>query len=227
VTGAVAAGYPLGAGIGPVDHGWRWRPAVELRVTRYLDPVAQQLIEGVQEEYVRRYGGRDEAPVDDAEFVPPDGLFLVAWLDGAPVGCGGWRRLAGTDAVEIKRMYVTPAARGRGLARAILAELERTAAAGGARRVVLETGIEQPEAIALYTSSGYEPVPGFGFYAGRPKARSFGRTLEAGRDLEAGRELEAGRALEAGPAGWAGPPASRRPRVDPPSRPRTGPVLPS
>jgi hydroxymethylpyrimidine/phosphomethylpyrimidine kinase len=209
VTGAVAAGFPLGAGIGPVDHGWRWRPAVEVRATPYLDPAAQQLIEGVQEEYVRRYGGRDQAPVDAAEFTPPDGLFLVARLDGAPVGCGGWRRLTGTDTVEIKRMYVTPAARGRGLARAILAELERTAAANGARRVVLETGTEQPEAIALYASSGYEPVPGFGFYAGRPKARSFGKVLAAG------------------PAGRAGPAEGHRPRVDPPSRPRTGRVLPS
>jgi hydroxymethylpyrimidine/phosphomethylpyrimidine kinase len=197
VTGAVAAGFPLGAGIGPVDHGWRWRRPVELRPMPYHDPAAQRLVEQVQQEYVRRYGGPDESPMDPAEFVPPDGIFLVAWQDGTAVGCGGWRRLAGTDAAEIKRMYVTPAGRRRGLARTILAELERTAAAGGAHRVVLETGTEQPEAIALYLSSGYEPIAGFGYYADRPRARHFGKAL-------------------------ASPP-----RVDPPSRPRTEPVLPS
>jgi hydroxymethylpyrimidine/phosphomethylpyrimidine kinase len=212
VTGAVAAGFPLGAGIGPVDHGWRWRQAVQLRPTPFLDPVAQRLIGEVQQEYVRRYGGPDEAPVDGAEFDPPDGLFLVAWQAGEPVGCGGWRRLAGTDTVEIKRMYVPPASRGRGLARLILAELERTAAAAGARQVLLETGIEQPEAITLYTSSGYQPAPGFGHYAGRPKSRSFGKTLVGGRP---------------GGTAPAAPPDGAAPRVDPPSRPPTDPVLPS
>jgi hydroxymethylpyrimidine/phosphomethylpyrimidine kinase len=216
VTGAVAAGFPLGAGIGPVDHGWRWRAPVELRPTPYHDPVAQRLVEQVQEEYVRRYGNPDASPVDPTEFDPPGGAFLVAWLDGTPVGCGGWRRLPGTDTAEIKRMYVAPAGRRRGLARAILAELERTAAAGGARRIALETGIQQPEAIALYASSGYRPVPGFGYYAGRSTARWFGKTLVAGPAGAAGPDR---------PRDW--PPDGGGPRVDPPSRPRTDPVLPS
>ncbi len=200
VTGAIAAGFPLGAGIGPVDHGWRWRPdRVRLRVTPFLDPVSQQLIAEVQQEYVARYGGPDESPVDGAEFDPPAGLFLVAWRAGTAVGCGGWRRLAG-GRVEIKRMYVTAAARRQGLARTILGELERTAAAAGATEVVLETGIVQPEAIELYRSAGYVQVPGFGYYAGAPKSRSFGKPLVNRVDA---------------------------PRVDPAGHPRTGRVLPS
>jgi GNAT superfamily N-acetyltransferase len=163
----VSAGRPVTAGAA----------AVRVGVLPYTDPVAADLVERLQEEYLRRYGGRDQAPVDPAEFAPPRGVFLVAWLAGEPAGCGGWRwsELPGT--VEVKRMYVVPAARGRGVARALLAELERTAAAAGAAAVVLETGTAQPEAIALYGSSGYLPVPGFGYYAGRPTARSFGKQL--------------------------------------------------
>jgi ribosomal protein S18 acetylase RimI-like enzyme len=74
-------------------------------------------------------------------------------------------------------MYVRPQARGRGFARLILAELERTAVECGRRRIVLETATEQPEAIALYTSSGYTPVPNFGRYRCSPDSRYFGKVL--------------------------------------------------
>jgi GNAT superfamily N-acetyltransferase len=157
---------------------------------RYTDPDVQRLVGQVQEEYVARYGGPDAAAVDPTEFDPPEGLFLVGLLDGRPVATGGWRRLAdgpnsgGPDsgcAVEIKRMYVVSDARGRGLARRMLAELESRAAAAGYARVLLNTGPEQPEAVALYESSGYEPVPGFGHYACHPRALFFGKTLPPAR----------------------------------------------
>jgi GNAT superfamily N-acetyltransferase len=150
--------------------------SLEIRPAAYEDVVAAELIELVQQEYVVRYGGRDDAPVDPAEFSPPLGLFLVAVLDGVPVGCGGWRDL-GDGRVEVKRMFTAPAARGRGVARALLAELERTAAAAGHDRVVLETGLAQPEAMTLYASAGYDPLDGFGHYAGQPLSRSFGKDL--------------------------------------------------
>jgi GNAT superfamily N-acetyltransferase len=143
---------------------------------RLDDPAALELIELVQGEYVLRYGGRDQAPIDVAEFLPPKGLFLLARLDGVPAGCGGWRAL-GDGRAEIKRMFTASAYRNRGLARAVLAELERTAAAAGIEQIVLETGTVQPEAIALYESSGYRPVEGFGFYAGRPLSRSFAKRV--------------------------------------------------
>jgi GNAT superfamily N-acetyltransferase len=157
-------------------------PPVELRVTPFRDPVSQALVAEVQAEYVVRYGGHDEARIDPAEFDAPDGLFLVAWLDGEPVGCGGWRRLdepRWPGAVEVKRMYVPPRARRRGVARAVLAELERTAAAAGATRILLETGTAQPEAVAMYQASGYESVPGFGHYAGHPQSLAYGKVLSS------------------------------------------------
>jgi GNAT superfamily N-acetyltransferase len=78
---------------------------------------------------------------------------------------------------EIKRMYVVPAQQRRGIARRMLAHLESTAASAGIEGLVLETGLEQPEAIALYTACGYEPVPGFGYYCGSELSRTFGRRL--------------------------------------------------
>ena len=145
-------------------------------------PDAQALIEAVQAEYVARYGGPDESPVDPADFEDPLGRFFVAYLDGAPVATGAWRRssvkaLGAEVTAEIKRMYVVPAAQRRGVARRILAHLETTAAAEGIEALVLETGMKQPEAIALYTSSGYEPIPGFGYYCGSDLSRCFGRRI--------------------------------------------------
>ena len=148
-----------------------------ITVSRLDAPPVTDLIEQLQAEYVARYGGRDDAPIDADEFAPPRGLFLLAEDEsGVPVGMGGWRDL-GDGRAEVKRMFVVAAARGRGTARALLAELERTAAAAGVDRLVLETGIVQPEAIALYTSSGYAPIEGFGHYAGRPLSRAFGKRL--------------------------------------------------
>ena len=72
-------------------------------------------------------------------------------------------------------MYVRPEHRRRGHARRMLAELESWAGGRGYRRVVLETGVEQPEAIALYTSCGYSPIPGFGHYKDSDLSRSFAR----------------------------------------------------
>jgi GNAT superfamily N-acetyltransferase len=155
---------------------------VELRAIAYDHPDSVLLIEEVQREYVRRYGGRDRTPTDPAEFAPPGGLFVVGYLDGEPVVCGGWRaqdappEFRPGDA-EIKRMYVTPLARGQGLARALLAELERTALLAGRRRMVLETGTAQPEAIALYVSSGYTPIPAFGVYRHAKGSRCYAKSL--------------------------------------------------
>ena len=109
--------------------------------------------------------------------------FFVGHLDGIPAVSGAWRRknhidFAGTtNTAEIKRMYVVPTARGLGLARRMLAHLEATAAAAGVEAMVLETGLKQPEAIALYESAGYEVVPGFGHYRDSPVNRCFGKVL--------------------------------------------------
>jgi GNAT superfamily N-acetyltransferase len=151
-------------------------PAVRLRPLPYEDPLAQLLVEQVQQEYVTRYGGRDEAVVDPGEFRPPAGLFLVAEVGGVPAGCGAWRAYPPGGA-EIKRVYVAPEFRRRGLAQVLMAELEVSAARAGHRSVVLNTGQRQPEAVALYRELGYAPVPGYGVYACSPEAVFLGKEL--------------------------------------------------
>ena len=146
-----------------------------IQAVPYDHPDAAELIAEVQQEYVVRYGGPDQTRVDSVEFTPPAGLFLVGYRDGVAVACGGWRS-HGSD-TELKRMYVRPAARGAGVARLMLAELERTAREAGHQRMILETGANQPEAVALYKSAGYVTVPGFGYYAGEPLAIHLGKPL--------------------------------------------------
>jgi GNAT superfamily N-acetyltransferase len=148
-----------------------------------------QLIAEVQAEYVIRYGGPDRTPLDPLMFEPPEGSFFVGYVerDGvrSPVATGAWRRHDDVEAfgtrrtAEIKRMYVVPAVRARGLARVVLAHLERTAAASGAEAMILETGTAQPEAMALYESSGYTPIPSFGYYRDEPLNRCYAKPLPA------------------------------------------------
>ncbi|GAA3979381.1 MULTISPECIES: GNAT family N-acetyltransferase [Streptomyces] len=158
---------------------------MDFRRVPFDHPDAVKLNDQVQAEYHLRYGdGGDATPLDPSDFDPPNGIYLIAYdEDGTPVATGGWRcqdtngegNLDG-DA-EVKRMYVIDAMRGRGLARRMLAALEEDARAAGRRRMVLETGTEQPEAIALYTSSGYEPCGKFGYYRHFESSRCFAKEL--------------------------------------------------
>lgn len=153
-----------------------------IRRVGYGHADALRLIDEVQEEYVVRYGGRDETPLDPLMFEPPTGTFLVGYVDDAPVATGAWRRSGvvalGTDrTAEVKRMYVARAARGRGLARQMLAALEESAREHGFEAVVLETGLRQPEAIGLYESAGYLPIPPFGYYRDAPLSRCYARRV--------------------------------------------------
>jgi GNAT superfamily N-acetyltransferase len=156
---------------------------LNIRRLRFADPDAQTLIDAVQAEYAVLYGSPDETPLDPTMFDDPSGAFFVGYLDDLPLAMGGWRfrpdvlALDRSTAAEIKRMYVAPRGRRTGLARAVLAHLEGSAALAGADLMVLETGLKQPEAIALYTSSGYQPVEAFGHYAWSPTARYYGKPL--------------------------------------------------
>ncbi|MGH3628670.1 MAG: GNAT family N-acetyltransferase, partial [Sciscionella sp.] len=125
---------------------------MQIVLARYDHPEATRLTEQLQQVYLRLYGEVDDTPVDPAQFAPPHGVFLLGYSDGADagrkarsvVGSGGWRaRSAGRRGVrdgdaEIKRMFVLPEVRGNGYARLLLAELERTAAAAGRDRMILE-----------------------------------------------------------------------------------------
>lgn len=147
-----------------------------LERVRYDSPIAQQLIEELQEEYVLRYGGRDETPVEPGEFDPPGGSFLLAYRDEVLVGCAGMRRRSAAE-VEVKRMFIRREYRGRGYARELLTLVEDEARALGYSRVLVETGGAQPEAMGLYESSGYERIPGFGHYRNEPQNRCYAKTV--------------------------------------------------
>jgi DNA-binding MarR family transcriptional regulator/GNAT superfamily N-acetyltransferase len=99
-------------------------------------------------------------PADAPELTPPAGALMVARLQGRPIGCGALKLHPGAPA-ELKRMWVAPEARGFGLGRRLLRELERYARAAGADVIHLETNGTLQEAIALYRSSGYQEVPAF------------------------------------------------------------------
>ncbi|HVC71770.1 MAG TPA: GNAT family N-acetyltransferase [Acidimicrobiales bacterium] len=159
---------------GDGDHGAR--SEITLLVVGLDDSRARSLEAKHIEEMTRLYGGRGPGPLTVEGFVSPDGCFVVALLDGVPVGCGGFHRLA-PDVAEIKRMFVDGPVRSRGLARRILHFLEQRAGEAGYTETWLETGSAQPEAIALYTSSGYQPMAPYGEFKGDERCRCFRRPL--------------------------------------------------
>ena len=130
--------------------------------------------------------GANHFRLDADEVAPGRGAFLVARSGGVPAGCGAVRRLEAGDA-EVKRMFVVPAHRGRGIGRAVLEALEREARALGVRRLVLETGTRQQAALALYRSAGYDPIPPFGDYTTEAE-RAY---LESGLSVFLGKPLSA------------------------------------
>ncbi|MEX2306127.1 MAG: GNAT family N-acetyltransferase [Pirellulales bacterium] len=105
--------------------------------------------------------------LDPEELTNGRGAFFIAYIAEQPVGCGAVRRIE-PNMAEIKRMYVAPKARGRGVGRQILAALEMEARRLDVNRLVLETGPRQPEAIALYTRAGFSQIPLFGDYLNTP-----------------------------------------------------------
>lgn len=149
---------------------------IDFKVTPFDAPESRLLIEEVQAEYVERYGGPDETPVDPAEFAPPQGVFLVGWDICELVACGGVR-ITEPGLAVLKRMYVRAQARRRGIARLLLARLEDEARALGAAVLRLETGARQPEAIALYEAAGFLETDPFGHYANEPESRHFAKRL--------------------------------------------------
>jgi DNA-binding MarR family transcriptional regulator/GNAT superfamily N-acetyltransferase len=134
---------------------------VEIDVVDPAHPDAQLCLR----EYFAELGRRFETGFDPALSIPaelraPAGLFLVATLRGEPVGCGGLK-LLGDQPTELKRMWVAESARGLGIGRRLLDELERRAAAAGGRAIRLETNKALTEAISLYRSAGYREVDAF------------------------------------------------------------------
>lgn len=155
-------------------------PSVRIETAALGDPAVRELIDELDAELHERYPeeGAVHDRLDPAEVAPGSGVLLVAVDDdgGELLGCGALRvREPGVG--EIKRMYVRPGARGRGIAAALLAALEAEASALFVERLVLETGDRQGEALGLYRRAGYVDIERFGEYADSPLSRCLGRDL--------------------------------------------------
>jgi GNAT superfamily N-acetyltransferase len=147
---------------------------------------AEALLSASESELRKRYPGMQIHGIEPAEFCRDGGVFLIGKLDGAPVACGALRPMS-DGAGELKRMFVREGERGRGFGRAILAELERIATRCGYQTIRLGTGTNQPEAIRLYESAGYYPIPCFEEYIQDERSRCFEKSL----DPNPGRESSA------------------------------------
>ena len=155
-------------------------PLKELRLEREpLDSAAASaLIAALNAELSASYPeeGANHFRLEPDEVAQGTGAFLVARVAGRPVACGALRMLDPSTA-EIKRMYVIPELRGRGIARAVLAELEAECLRLGASRLVLETGARQTGALALYGRAGFVEIPAFGEYLDSPLSVCLAKAL--------------------------------------------------
>lgn len=150
---------------------------VTLTLENPSNPVCLQLIAQLSAELGERYGDDGGANSYDPHTPLTSGAaFFVARIEGQPVGCGAIRPL-GPGVGEVKRMFVLPEARGRGISRLILQEIEAVAIEMGYSRLRLETGKRQPEAIALYESTGYRRAPCYGYYAKDPLSVCFEKLI--------------------------------------------------
>jgi GNAT superfamily N-acetyltransferase len=152
---------------------------MELRSARYED--ALPLVDALSAELTARYGGGPASVAHPEQFLPPYGVFLVASDGGVDLACGGVRRLEESIG-EVKRMYVVPSARGRGISRLLLQALVGHAVEIGYAELWLETGLRQPEAMRLYESEGFVSIARYGQYKDEPESRCYRLLLRgAGR----------------------------------------------
>jgi len=143
--------------------------AIRMERADLQSPEASALIAALNLELSGAYPepGATHFGLDQAHVAPGRGAFLFAYQDQRAVGCGAVRLIDPATA-ELKRMYVVPGYRGSGLGRRLVEALDQEAARLGATQVVLETGIRQTVAIALYARCGYRPIPLYGEYTGSP-----------------------------------------------------------
>ncbi|WP_274036504.1 GNAT family N-acetyltransferase [Streptomyces sp. MMBL 11-1] len=137
-------------------------PAWTIVTAVYDSPAARGLTDALYREQAAIYGTADDpAATPPHEFRPPHGRFLIATSpDGIPLACGGWRT-ASPGTAEIKRMYVSPAARGHGLGHQMLNALEEDARQHRMTKAILETGVDNRDALALYTRAGYARIQSY------------------------------------------------------------------
>jgi putative acetyltransferase len=153
-------------------------PTIDLLRHDIESETALALILALNAELEARYPepGANFFRLDPDEVAPGVGAFLIAFVDGIATGCGAVRRLS-ADEAEIKRMYVLPEARRLGLGWRLLEALEAEARSLGCKRLLLETGERQPEAIGLYTRSGFVAIPAYGEYVDSPLSYCMAKEL--------------------------------------------------
>jgi DNA-binding MarR family transcriptional regulator/GNAT superfamily N-acetyltransferase len=138
--------------------------AVDVRRAAPDSPQARDCLGEYYAELARRFDeGFDPqagGTARDVEMAPPDGFFFLAWLDGRPVGCGGFKRVGEREG-EVKRLWTAPEARGLGVARRVMAAIEAAARAEGVTTLRLDTNRALVEAQALYRKLGYQEVARF------------------------------------------------------------------
>lgn len=153
-------------------------PTVVVSSESLESPAVATLIRALNAELEQRYPeeGANHFRLDAEEVAPGRGAFFVAYVGDAPVGCGAVR-LIDPAVAEVKRMYVVPAFRGQGIASRVLEALEAQARVLGARRLVLETGERQFEAVGLYRRFGFASIPRYGEYVDSPLSLCMGKLL--------------------------------------------------
>jgi GNAT superfamily N-acetyltransferase len=153
------------------------RSPIRVTVEDPRGAAAARLLPCLIAELAARYPEEETDAALPAQVDGSGGAFVIAWLDDVPAGCGALRPMAPSVA-EVKRMFVDPAHRGRGIGRAILAKLELVARGYGYSRLRLETGVRQPEAIHLYVSCGFRRIDCYGQYAGSALSVCYEKTIQ-------------------------------------------------
>jgi putative acetyltransferase len=148
---------------------------MQIRQVDWDDAASVELRAAQRVEVDGRYGDSSEpGPIPTGDDVT---AFFVAFDDdGTPMGCAGLRPLDDTHG-EIKRMFVHPAHRGSGVSRALLEQLENAAREAGWQRIVLETGLLQPDAMGFYAREGFARIPNYGYYEGESESVCFEKLL--------------------------------------------------
>ncbi len=142
-------------------------PAAAIEVESARQAEVAELIRQSDAYLAALYPPASRHAIDLEALAAPDVRLLVARVEGRAVGCVAFALGAAGEA-EVKRLFVDPGARGRGIGRALLAHLERAAAQAGVSLLQLETGVKQPEALALYRAFGYVERGPFGAYRPDP-----------------------------------------------------------
>jgi GNAT superfamily N-acetyltransferase len=148
------------------------------RAERPDAPVSRELIAELDAILQPNYPPESQHGYSIDKLVQEGVAFFVVYVDDEPAGCGGVQ-LYGSEYAELKRMYVRPAFRGNGLGKLLVEHLTGYAVDRGVTVIRLETGVQQVEAIALYTGMGFERIPPFGPYWDDPVSLCMEKRIEA------------------------------------------------